>query len=387
MHVLVIASWYKTQPGEIAATFIEEHARLLLKNNIKTGLIYPFFNGGFMNRLKGLKPTDKTFTDDGLPTYVCGESSIVPYFRRIIFKHLLHRAEEVYVAYTKKHGKPDMLHAHSVFMGGVFARYISKKYNVPYVITEHATKLILNSNDLKRFEFDIVRKVYSDAKHVFFVSGFQQAKMFEIYQNTTNSSTVIYNILNPHFSYVPLNKDSFSIVVLGGLIPRKNHRLLFDALTIVSNKKIKCNVLIIGDGALKENLLKMSRSLPKTVSTKFYGNLSRPEVFNVIKSSHVLVSTSQFETFGINLIEALAVGRPVISTPSGGPSEIVTEENGILLNSFEPEELADAILLMYENYTSYNQQKISEDCIKKFSEKAMFERLFSVYENIVPDLH
>lgn len=386
MHILVIASWYKTQPGEIAATFIEEHARMLLNNNIKTGLIYPFFNGGFIDRLKGLKPAVKSFKDEGLPTYVLGVPSIIPYFRRIIFKHLLHRAEGAYLDYIKKHGKPDMLHAHSVFMGGVFARYIAKKYNVPYVITEHATKLILNSNDLKQFEFDIVRKVYSDAKHVFFVSGFQQAKMFDIYQNTTNSSTVIYNILNPYFSYVPLNKDSFRIVVVGGLIPRKNHRLLFDALTIVADKKLECKVLIIGDGPLKENLLIVSGSLPETISTKFYGNLSRPEVYNVIKSSHVLVSTSQFETFGINLIEALAVGRPVISTPSGGPFEIVTKENGILLNSFEPEELANAILHIYENYTSYIQQKISEDCVARYSEKAMFERLADVYKEINSDV-
>jgi glycosyltransferase involved in cell wall biosynthesis len=75
---------------------------------------------------------------------------------------------------------------------------------------------------------------------------------------------------------------------------------------------------------------------------------------------------SDFETFGVVLIEALAMGRPVIATDCGGPREIVNESNGMLVPARDNGALARAMQRMVEQrhrYEPMSHQAVYESVI------------------------
>lgn len=385
MHILIIASWYKKSMEEVHAPFIEEQARMLLNAGFNVGVFHPYFTGGFKDRIRRNKEEVENFDDNGLQTWYYGEKSVVPFFRNIIYDHLCKNAEKVFLEYVKKNGKPDILHAHSVFMGGIFSHYLSKKYKIPYLITEHATKLITDFKLLNKADYDYIKIVLENSTQSIYVSSFQQSEMTSNFQLKNNNKSVINNVLNPIFKYQPLfkNKSKFTIIIIGGLTERKNHIMLFDAIKILQARNIECIVKVIGDGVYRDKLENYVSSNLLNNNIVFYGALSRSKVFMEIINSHCVVSVSKFETFGVNLIEGLGVGRPIISTNSGGPSEIVSKENGILLKSYKVEELVNAIIYMKENYNNYNLKNISTECHKRYSEEIILTEVSNLYKKIL----
>lgn len=380
MHILIIASWYKRRTEEVHASFIEEQARMLMHAGIKVGVFHPYFIGGFKDRLKGNKTEFKHFNDNGLQTWYYGEMSIVPHFRSVIYKHLCRKAEKIFLEYAKEYGMPDIIHAHSVFMGGVVARYLSNKYKIPYIITEHSSKLITVFNSQNKIDRQNINRIIRNAKHAIFVSNFQLKKMKKLYDFPLDNMISIPNTINPIFQYDNTNNmGSFAICILGNLTENKNHLLLFNAIKLLKNRGVECFVKVIGNGETRKGLDHFVEINQLNKNIVFLGSLSRENVCKELINSHCLVSVSKFETFGVNLIEALGVGRPVISTNSGGPAEIVTKDNGILLKSFSVDELAEAIIYLKENYQAYNLEQIAADCHAKYSEEVIVNQLMRLY--------
>lgn len=381
MHILIIASWYKKILDEVHAPFIEEQARMLLHTGFKVGVFHPYFIGGFKEKLKKNYKNSYHFIDNGLQTWYYGEMSFVPYFRNFIYTHLCRNADKVFLEYVHENGMPDILHAHSVFMGGVVANYLSKKYNIPYCITEHSSKLITDFDSLNKSDFKYIKTVLESSVKSIYVSLFQKQKMIRLYGLKKENQCVINNVLNPifHFKLLDYRNSSFTIIITGGLIERKNHILLFKAIKALKSKGIECLVKVIGDGNCKKELESFVDLNLLNKNILFMGSLSRNNVYKELTNSHCLISVSKFETFGINLIEALGVGRTIISTNSGGPAEIVTKENGLLLNTYSVDELVDSIIYLKNNYRNYNLQQISAYCHDKYSEINISKQLLKLY--------
>jgi len=87
--------------------------------------------------------------------------------------------------------------------------------------------------------------------------------------------------------------------------------------------------------------------------------------------------------FGVVLIEALALGKPVISTRSGGPEDIVEEYNGLLVPVNNVEALADAMQYMVDNYYKFDQTEIQHRCYKKYSEESVGKALEELYWQVL----
>jgi glycosyltransferase involved in cell wall biosynthesis len=81
----------------------------------------------------------------------------------------------------------------------------------------------------------------------------------------------------------------------------------------------------------------------------FTGKLERPDVFAILSISDIFVLSSHWEGFGIVLAEAMALGKPVVSTDTDGGREVVKNgETGILVPIKNPRVLARAILNLLE---------------------------------------
>src|SRR5699024_9955006 len=102
-------------------------------------------------------------------------------------------------------------------------------------------------------------------------------------------------------------------------------------------------------GEEKANLLKLVRVLKIEEQVVFLGPLTREQVKEEVSSADAFVLSSKYETFGVVLIEALALGKPVIATKCGGPESIVTPEVGYLVENNSEEELSKAMSELIAN--------------------------------------
>lgn len=119
---------------------------------------------------------------------------------------------------------------------------------------------------------------------------------------------------------IPSNRK---ILYIGRLSKEKNVNHIIEACSGISN----CELVIVGDGNEKENLVKLSNS----VNIKFLGLISNYKLPEIINNSRVLVLPSSFEGTPKVLLEAMSCGIPVIASKIPGIEEIIVHnETGLL---------------------------------------------------------
>jgi GalNAc-alpha-(1->4)-GalNAc-alpha-(1->3)-diNAcBac-PP-undecaprenol alpha-1,4-N-acetyl-D-galactosaminyltransferase len=149
------------------------------------------------------------------------------------------------------------------------------------------------------------------------------------------------------------------ILTVGRLDANKNQRLLIEAFANLN--VVNWKLVIVGDGILREEYIKLTSSLGISDKVDFVGNISN--VSDYYNKAKIFVFTSQSEGFPNALLEAMSFGLPCISTdcPSG-PSEIIkNNENGYLI------EVNNRIQLEGQMTNLMNNQRL---CLE-FSAKAL----------------
>ncbi|MCF6273416.1 MAG: glycosyltransferase [Rhodobacteraceae bacterium] len=109
---------------------------------------------------------------------------------------------------------------------------------------------------------------------------------------------------------------------------------------------------------------------------------SRPEVRNILWESDCLVSSSDAETFGVTLIEAMASGLPVVATRSGGPEGFIVPDVGFLVTPGNPEELSNAMKNVVDDQQAWNEKSdaIAEYAKMRFGKSAIHREYMTVYK-------
>ena len=167
------------------------------------------------------------------------------------------------------------------------------------------------------------------------------------------------------------------LIVIAYLVERKNHITLFKAVKLLEGRGLKIELKVVGNGSYEKELQSFVIDNDLENEVQLIGLLDRSEVVEAIKESHIVVSASTFETFGVNIIEGLAVGRPCVVLDSGGPRDIMRKKDGILFSENSPDAFANGIQEVIENYKMYDQNEIAESCIKRFGENTIYEKLYS----------
>lgn len=134
-----------------------------------------------------------------------------------------------------------------------------------------------------------------------------------------------------------------TVTFVGQLIERKGVELLILAWSKVPPKiREKANLTIIGDGPLKGKLTKL-KDLYDLQEVIFKGKLTHSEVQNELKNTNLFVFPSLEDLYGIVLLEALANGCPIITTPFAGGRELVDDTNGWVIDPREIENFASTL--------------------------------------------
>jgi len=146
------------------------------------------------------------------------------------------------------------------------------------------------------------------------------------------------------------------IVSVGRLEPEKNHRLLLDAIALLSDIE-KIELRIVGDGSLRKMLEEYSKQIGLQQVVKFIGYHPRP--YEIIAASDILVLSSDNEGFGNVIIEALYCGLDIVSTDSGGGIHDILLNNkyGSIVPINDKIALRDAIKNAIEQPRKYCDQQ------------------------------
>lgn len=176
-----------------------------------------------------------------------------------------------------------------------------------------------------------------------------------------------------------IKKEDFVICYIGRAIYAKGvHDLIF-AFNNTQKKNLK--LLIVGDGDYKSCLKKLA---DKNRNILFLGEKNEKEVIEILSISNLFVNPSYSEGLPTTVLEAGAVGLPVIATDVGGTKEvIINKKTGLLVKPKNIGSLKDAINKLLENKSLSNKfsRNLNRLIKKEYSYKNMITKFNEVYEN------
>ncbi|MEQ9423187.1 MAG: glycosyltransferase [Cyclobacteriaceae bacterium] len=311
--------------------------------------------------------------------------------KRLFLPHRLRRPEkeakrhikvglELFTEYVNDFGKPFIIHAHNTMYAGLLAREIKSNFGIEYFITEHHSGYARGwiSNKL----YPSIKAALLDSREIFAVSNQLKEDLVAKLEVGEKGVRLLPNLVTSSFAndYSYNDNQEFIFLSVGNLDENKNHKLIVHAFNRYL-KGLPCYLKIGGQGPLLRSLKKLVEQLNLEKQIEFLGPLNRQDLCKWMNKAKCFVLSSDYETFGVVLIEALTYGLPIISTDSGGPKDIVKEENGVLVSSQDVDAFGKAMLSMYQSTDAYNSDTIRNRAISEFGEKRFISRYLEILSN------
>ena len=254
--------------------------------------------------------------------------------------------------------KPDLIHAHDMRAGFFSALCCGK---IPLVSHIHN-----NAYDARGLSPKTVGYLLAGfrAKHIFWVSqssfdGYAFHKLF------ARKSSVLYNVIDTDEIYTKLSQDSntydYDLIYVGRLTYQKNPQRLLRLCARLKESKPDLKVAIVGTGELEDELKALSQELNLEDTVHFLG--FQPNPIKMVAGSKAMILTSRWEGTPMCALEAMALGTPVVSTPSDGMKDLLTDGvSGYLTES--DEQMAKDLLKIFTQ--PEHRQLLAENARKKF---------------------
>jgi len=132
------------------------------------------------------------------------------------------------------------------------------------------------------------------------------------------------------------------IGTVGHLAGHKGHRYLLEATALLVREEPRLGVVIAGDGALRTELEAQAAALGLATHVRFTG--FRRDILALMQDFEIFVFSSYLEGLGTAILDAMALGKPVVATRAGGIPEAVQDGmTGLLVPPRDPQALAEAI--------------------------------------------
>jgi glycosyltransferase involved in cell wall biosynthesis len=254
--------------------------------------------------------------------------------------------------------KPEFIHAHDV-KASLIASFFSKEVKIiSHIHGNHenmrclSLKSILFRYSLKRF------------KKVIWVSN-SALKQYRYYNSVKQKSIVLSNIIDISSVFekmsIDKNEYNFDIIYLGRLTYAKDPMRLLEILRDVTQELPHLKIAIVGDGDLYTSVLKYVKKEGLDSNITLLGYIINP--YKMLSSSRVMIMTSRYEGTPMCALEAMCLGTPIVTTPTDGLVDLITNgENGFLCST--DEDVKNKIINIIKNDKLYSE--LSNNC-KRFS--------------------
>jgi len=311
----------------------------------------------------------------GLPELV---PAVTPYRRFLVLKKLMQEK------------RIDVLHTHDTgaLADGAQCRMIGSKARL--VHTFH-----FGNYPILWKRYVLMEMIFSRMANHLVAVGIEQAKQIRKALRLPSSRLdTIYNGVGlPAFdsSADPLksyrNRPGQPVVIgsISTLIEQKGLTFLLETADILRRRKTNCIFLIAGGGPLQQELESKCKRLGLTETVYFVGWVPNA-ANNLLPFLDIFCQSSLWEANSIVLLEAMAVGLPIVTTDVGESSHVIEEgRSGRVVGPRDPAGMAEALALLVDQKELRQQMGCSarQDFVGKFTVDKMIARYQEVYESLL----
>lgn len=386
--VLWLCSWYPHPDSPYEGDFVQRHAKAVA-SFLPVTVFYVSQAGPYVERSRDIWQHNN---HDNLQ-----ENIILFRFRRSgigwldkIRYNLRYYA--TYKSIIKKHiaeqGLPGIVHVHVPMKAGMIARWIKKKWKIPYIVSEQSSHYVRGSKDdffekSARHQHN-VRKVFQEAAAVTNVSGIIGDTLKKSF--SLPAVTVVHNTVDTTlFYYQPHELKKFRFIHVSTLSPHhKNIQGILDAVVRLAKLRSDFELLIVGP--VTQDLRKTVAAMGIDQLVRFTGEIPYPDVAMQMKQASAFILFSRYENFPCVVVEALCCGLPVIAADTGGTREAILSSNGMLVQSENDAQLADSMNTLLEQYRLYDRARIASDAAALYNFNSIARKFLSVYREVDPSI-
>jgi glycosyltransferase involved in cell wall biosynthesis len=386
VHILIVPQAYPTAYDLVRGTFFQQQAHALKNAGHQVGVVVPqhrslrHLRSKFFGWPKGFTYHE----EEGIPVYQHYNWAWFSQVKTLHRKFWVRAGLVLFEKYIADWGKPDIIHAHVAWLAGDLALDIKRRYDIPYILTEHNTAYARGL--LTRQQKIWAQSVFQYANARVVVSP----ELGKLVASQLGDEVVcpwhwVPNVVESRFQPAskPKDKTGYRFLNVALMTDKKGQKDLLRAFAEHFRGNSDVQLRLGGDGPLRVPLQRLSEELGITDQVLFLGMLSRDEVVREMQSCDAFILPSHYETFGVVLIEALACGKPVIATACGGPESIVHAQNGLLIPPKDVDALGRALVKMYKNSVNYALEEIRQDCVARFGEQAVIDQLEDLYKDVL----
>lgn len=382
LHVLFITYGYPNDINDVKYSFFREQAESLSELGVKVGVLSSKLTSFLKPLQTTLLPKINYNTENNLNVVRCSWNKWVPFHEKYKINILKYISLLGFKKYIKKNGIPDLIHNHSLVYSGFITENLSERYKVPFLITEHNSGFYYEEyNSL----LNDISRICNKSRICLAVSSNLRLLLNKKIDKSPDWK-IHHNLVSEIFFDQKINKqpkNKFTFIGIGNLINEKNFKLLISSFYNFNKIYPNSFLKIIGNGKEFKKLTSLSEKLKILSSVSFLGQLSRIKTMKELNDSHVFISSSNYETFGIVSAEALALGKVVISTDNMGSSDILNKSVSITVPTNDEVEMTNAMINVYKNYEKYDPILIRKYAVGKFSPKIITNELILKYKQIL----
>lgn len=269
----------------------------------------------------------------------------------------------------------------------IFVKKLLKKEIKIYIISHGGDAKLLNSNSiLKR----IGNFVMNNATKTIAVSSYVKKTLSEISRKNLKFNTIPMGVdIDKFNNNKEIEKKKYDLIFVGRLEEKKGVKILIDAIKELSLKDLYFNVIIIGNGTLKNSLQKRTSEYNLNNSITFTGSLTHEQIVEYMSLSKIFILPSidlSYDSEGLPtvLLEAMAMGLAIITTDAGGITDVAKNDyNSILIEQNNVKMLSEKIETLINNPSELKKLKLNAlKTAKEYSYENIVERYYKVIKEI-----
>jgi glycosyltransferase involved in cell wall biosynthesis len=325
-------------------------------------------------------------TQDISIKHICThEEGMIRYRTVIFFKALID-----FIRYLLRY-RIDLIHIHLSERGSVFRKsiftLIAFIFNKPVIIHAHGAEFETFFIGLPEILKQIFGFIFRRCNAFIVLSKTQEKFYIKHLRLDENRVFVLPNAVSipkETPTRVVQDKGLLTLIFIGRVGHRKGtFELIKSFAQLPDDLRNKAQLFIAGDGEIEAGE-RLTANLGLTHQVKFLGWISSEQRNEILAAADIFILPSYHEAFPMSILEAMAWGLAIITTPVGGiPDLITSHENGVLVNPGNIEELTAAIgALIQEDALRLNLGKSAKHVAKSFDINLYSKHLTQLYEFI-----
>lgn len=274
----------------------------------------------------------------------------------------------------------------------LIASYISNRIKIPLIIREHRNlhKYVKSANDLSpdyRYAVENAERVLAVSPQL--ADYIRQIGLRKDVSCLPNGISEFFFKL-PSANHHECERESSNCFVFAAWTNWRDFKrldLLIEAFDLVREKRKNVKLVIAGNIIPPRQAQEVKRRISDRdlkAHVVLCGERNRTEIHQLAHSCDCCVISSDFETFGLSALEAMAAGKPVVATKCGGPeSIIVSDRYGLTVEKGNSTELGKAMLKVHDSYGMYNRQEIQKYAYDNYSTAAISCFIQIIYKEML----